>query len=501
MTRQRTSPLRRLRARQGDDGFALVLVMGFMVVISLIVVTVFAVANRTLSSSASHDRYEQALSAAENGIDQTVARLQTVYTNTGIDEYASPETTAAWDPTPDCAFASITSPVPFASAAAEQSWARSTLLQLSIDHPSCIRQGADGEYIVVKPANTINAVTPSSSVYRQTVYAMGWAPNHSTAGAKTRVVKSEYLFAPYRPTNAVLTGGALEIDSSTLVTTADGVDPTLAAVHSNSSVTVGGGNPTVTGPVSASTTASGSSNNFLGGTIAISPPQGLPVFTAATVYRQRAEAAGSTWHDLCSDGYIHVPPAVGATATPCSGPVLTTTPSTFGWSYTAASGTNPAVWTASKLDDNENGTWYANGANVEIGPGNGAMGVGTIIASSVDTSVCQKVGGTIHWNHIDIGAPSIPNLFMLADADLNTDPNWHAGDKAAGIAGLFVAGDQVNMQTSSAGLVGAVVAVDKCPNADGSGNVVKNPSVYFDPDAEAPFTDIIRTTLWLELTS
>ena len=28
---------------------------------------------------------------------------------------------------------------------------------------------------------------------------------------------------------------------------------------------------------------------------------------------------------------------------------------------------------------------------------------------------------------------------------------------------------------------------------------VKNPSVYFDPNAHAPFSMVIDTTLWLEL--
>jgi hypothetical protein len=27
---------------------------------------------------------------------------------------------------------------------------------------------------------------------------------------------------------------------------------------------------------------------------------------------------------------------------------------------------------------------------------------------------------------------------------------------------------------------------------------VKNPSIYFDPNAQAPFIDLINTTLWLE---
>jgi hypothetical protein len=49
---------------------------------------------------------------------------------------------------------------------------------------------------------------------------------------------------------------------------------------------------------------------------------------------------------------------------------------------------------------------------------------------------------------------------------------------------------------------GAVIAADQC---DPSGSLVdadevKNPSIYYDPNASAPFVDIVNTTLWLEFT-
>ena len=63
------------------------------------------------------------------------------------------------------------------------------------------------------------------------------SPSHTDPGAVTRMVKAEYVFMPFRPTHAVLTGGDLNISSSTTVTAAYGVDPALAAVHTNGSVT------------------------------------------------------------------------------------------------------------------------------------------------------------------------------------------------------------------------------------------------------------------------
>jgi hypothetical protein len=66
---------------------------------------------------------------------------------------------------------------------------------------------------------------------------------------------------------------------------------------------------------------------------------------------------------------------------------------------------------------------------------------------------------------------------------------------------MFVAGDQMNMETSSAGAVGSVVVGDQCTTGDPdpvTSNQIKNPEIYYDPNSDAPFTSIISTTLWLE---
>ncbi|MGZ6792687.1 MAG: hypothetical protein ACXVFV_07015, partial [Mycobacteriales bacterium] len=127
----------------------------------------------------------------------------------------------------------------------------------------------------------------------------------------------------------------------------------------------------------------------------------------------------------------------------------------------------------------------------------------TVIAAT-HSSGCNKVGGNISWDHIDIAAPSVPNLFMLADQDLLTTSNFSAGSDVNGtvISGLFIAGDQIQMETSSNGAYGAVVAADQCSPAPGTSlvdsNYIKNPSIYYDPNAKAPFVSLINTTLWLE---
>ena len=100
-------------------------------------------------------------------------------------------------------------------------------------------------------------------------------------------------------------------------------------------------------------------------------------------------------------------------------------------------------------------------------------------------------------------APGFRNLFFLADADITTGSNFTAGNRGtsgtAVTSGMFIAGDQISMQTSSEGAVGSVIAADLCTTSPRvTTNVVKNPAVYFDPDGDSPFSDIITVTLWLE---
>lgn len=498
------SPLS-IRRDPDDEGLGMILVIGTMAVISILILVIFGISDRSLLSSRTHASFEGALSAAENGIDLGLARTNKVYDTYGADNYATPETAQTWDPSPTCSAPSVNAPDPttISTNQAERAWARAQLLSIAANYPNCIRTGGAGQYVVLKPKN--------GSYVRQTIYAMGFSPSYSDRNRKVRLIKAEYLFAPYKPSNAILTSGNLELDASTTVTTGGTYDPTLAAVHTNGSITVPQGNPTVTGPVSSSQSTTAQSNNFTsntGGKATVTPKQSIPVVNPLTVYSSQGPvvaAAGLSWNDLCANGEIRSWGSAG----PCTGTLITTLSnggSWHNWTYSAPSGVTPATWTASKLDATDSAVWYVHAGNIDVGPGNGSVPQISLLADSGGQS-CQKTAGYIHWNHIDLGAPAVTNLFMLAEADLVTDPNWKAGSNTNGtvVSGLFVAGDQVNMQTSSAGAYGAVVAADQCaPSSSdlaGGGNVIKNPSVYYDPNAEAPLTDIIRTTLWLEFTS
>ena len=65
---------------------------------------------------------------------------------------------------------------------------------------------------------------------------------------------------------------------------------------------------------------------------------------------------------------------------------------------------------------------------------------------------------------------------------------------------MYVAGEEVQVWTSSSGLVGSVLAGNKCPADTGpvASNEVQGQIVKFDPNGDSPFSSLISTTLWLE---
>ncbi|MDX6266241.1 MAG: hypothetical protein QOD70_981 [Frankiales bacterium] len=491
----------RMRQRiHNQEGFGLILVIGMSTVILGIVILTGTIAERSLTSSAQHVSYGQALSAAESGVDQTIARLQHAYVTYGTD-FPVPSTSSVADPSPSCQSNPNSYVVPsggFASQAAERTWATGKLTAL-LSVSGCLQHASDGDYVVLKPSN------------RQTVYAMGFSPRYGAARMQSRLIKSEYLFLPYKPSNAILTGQQLLIDSSTMVTTAPGYDSSLASVHANGGISVQNGNPIVYGQVSSSVNSSSqSSNKFYGnpgGTVVTTPPQPIPAVSALAVYAKWSQKYASSWYNLCSDGKVKAPTVEGPCVTTAGSNLIADLGAggadqgtTFrGFRYSPASGSTPAQWLVGK--NVPDGVYYAVGSNVapDSGAGNTVTANATILAQAADETACQKVGGSIDWDHNNIGTPMIPNLFMLADADLTTESNFSAGSAGPPvISGLFIAGDQVHMSTSSNGAYGAVVAADQCPASPGETNEIKNPSVYFNPDDEAPFTDVINTTLWLE---
>jgi len=484
-----------------EEGVGLILVIGVTSIVMMLVILAGTIADRSLHSSSNHVSFQKTLSAAEAGIDQTLARLQRAYVDFGAD-FPVPNQPTAMDPDPVCEANPNSYKVPgvgFANDDAERTWAEGKISQLLADHPECLQQSEFGDYVVLKPNN------------RQSVYAKAWSPSYGHPKARARLLKSEYLFLPYKPSNAILTAGDLKINSSTKVTSAPGEDPSVASVHANGGITVENGNPEVYGPVSSSVDSSGqASNKFYsndGGNVSLTPLEPIPAVAATTVYYRWQSTLHDSWYDLCPDGTIRHPSSGGPCTTTAGSDLVADLSSSGadygttvrGYRYEPASGGNPAQWKVGK--DVPDGVYYAFASDIvpDSGAGNTITSSATILAQAQNGDACPRFGGNITWDHNNISAPMIPNLFMLADGDLATSSNFYAGSGGPPTtSGLFVAGDQMSIETSSAGAYGAFVAADECPADPGEINEVKNPAVYFDPNAEAPFTDIINTTLWLE---
>lgn len=487
------------RMRGGDEGIGLVLVLGMGAILTGLMILSTTTAIRSLTSSREHVNFEGALAVADGGIDTVLARAQRTYVSTNSDSYLIP---APADPT--CAAPAVAWPAAWATTQPtpeqERTWARAELETLATTS-GCLQTGKNGQYVMLKPTG------------RQVVYSLGWSPRRDAAEVKRRLIKAEYLFTPYAPSHAILTSGNLALDSSTTVTSAPPNDPSLAAVHSNGTVSVLSGNPTVYGPVTqGSTGATASSNNFYanpGNAVVGAPKQSIPYAGAATVWiRNRLSNPPGGWYDLCPNGMVRSPDG----AAPCAGTLLANVSASGtsfrGWSFDG-SGPVPTWSGGSAIKQNGfSGTYYISEGDVLNPASNSGPAVPnlTVIASSVATTpalACTKIGGNITWGSTDPLAPSVPNTWLIADQDLKTTSNYQAGSASGGtvISGFFIAGDQVEMSTSSNGAYGAVVAADQCNPATGSpvaANVIKNPSIYYDPNAQAPFTDIINNTLWLE---
>jgi hypothetical protein len=470
----------------------LILVLGITSILTTLMIVSTTAATRAVQSSRKHVSFESSLAVAETGIDTVLARAQQAYNTFGTDNYLTPSATDG-----SCATSTVT--WPFTSeptADAERAWAK-TQLQGIASNGACRTSTASGDFAVLKPSG------------RQTIYAMGWAPRYGAAEVKLRLVKAEYLFTPYRPEFAILSAQDLTIGSSTTVTAAPGADASLAAVHTNGSIIVSGGNPAVYGPVTQSgTDPTASSNKFYGnasGNVTTRPKQTIPFQGALAVWgRNHSSNPPGGWYDLCPDGTARS--ADGSS--PCTGTVLSSGGSFRGWRFDGSGTMKKWSATSAVKTGQYSGTYYVSGADVDNPASNTGSPVPNLtVIASASTTTCPKVGGNIDWGSTDIAAPSLASTWFIADQDLRTSSNFQAGSASGStvVGGLFVAGDQVQMQTSSNGAYGAVMAAGQCNPPAGQSlvdyNEIKNPSIYYDPNAQAPFVGIVNTTLWLEYPS
>jgi hypothetical protein len=475
--------LRSRLPRPGDDaGIGLILVVGMMSVLAMLSLVAVSIAQNALSSSTGHLHFENALGVAENGIDQVLAQVQnnkSYVPFTGIAVGATDVSTPA----------------------KERAWARSQIATLATT-TSNRTTTKQGQYIAFRPSD------------RQIIYSMSWVPSYTAVmkkakNSKSRLIKAEYIFAPYAPDKAILTQGDLNFSGSVLV---DKVDPaTAASVHTNGNVSSSNGSLQVTGTLTSSGSYSVNGNATVAtGSGGTQPLVDVPVIDPRSVYQDpglyasyggTVGASGYTgqWYDLCSGGTVRA--RDNSSTTPCTGTALNLAADGVtklypfrGWNFTPASAGNAPVWSMDEQSSPYDGVYYAYRTDVVI---NGKIHNGdppwhaTVLAEADTTAgLCNKVGGTITWKLTDI-ANMIPGTVLLAGHNLVDSANNDAGD------GLFAAADQVYMNTSSATLTGYVVASDQCPNPSNP-STIQGIILRYDRTGESPVTSLVRTTLWLE---
>lgn len=456
-----------LRARlhpdtRGDEGFAMVMVLGFTGVLTALLAVGLTMGSNALQSSRAHVEFESALAVAEAGIDATLATVSAAYNGFPSVDYATPGSCA------------LTAPSTFTSDEQERTWARDSMVGLP---DSCLTTAGGGQYIAVRPTN------------RRAVYAMSWFPSRAAENPERRLVKAEYLFAPYKPGNAVLTDGDLDFSGSVAVLALNVNSP--ADVHTNDDITAYNNSLTVQGAISASGTLPGSCpSNVQGGCSAAQPVQTLPTISARSYYNAQAQSNLGSWFDLCPDGTVRSP-----STAPCLGTVLGAS-GYNGWEFTAGSGSDAPLWTLPRTAGGPyNGTYYVYRGDAQVGSNGNSEATWQIsVLAEAETGVanadtCDKRGGNIDWKLFNL-VPRLPGLVFLADANLTGDANSTAG------SGLFLAGDKVDLQTSSASITGAVIAANTCA-AQGA-NTIQGMTINYDDTLESPLTDVIRTALWLD---
>lgn len=460
MGMHRPSPVRRVA--YDDSGFAMILVIGFTGVLAALITVGTAIGIRTLQSSSAHVNFENALAVAEMGVDGTLAQISDAFNAPVPSDFVT---------SGPCA---ITAPGPFSDDETERRWARDALTALP---DGCLEDtpNGNGEYVAVRPTNV------------RAVYSMSWVPDRLTPGAKKRLIKAEYLFAPYKPTNAVLTQSQLNFAGSVAVTT---ISTTPSDVHSNATITGFNGSTSIAGSLSASgNLAEACTAAITGGCTEDAPLQGLPNISARRYYDTQRATYASSWFDLCPDGVMRGPSPTGAE--PCQGSAL---PTTNGWMFSTVGGV--PTWTLPRTAGGPfNGIYYVFRGNAEIGDSGNSSNTWqiSVLAEAetglVNATTCGKRGGNINWKLFNL-TPWLSGLQMLADANLTGDANANAG------SGLFMAGDKVDLQTSSSTITGAVIAANKCAAA--GQNQIQGVTVRYDDTLESPLSDVIRTSLWLD---
>lgn len=438
--------MRRIAHRLGHDeqgaAIAVVLLVGtVMVMLSAIMV---ARGMRQLLTTNGDTNWDNALFAAEAGLDQGLQALDLDF------DFTTGETI----------------PAETLGTEAERDWA----VAAADDRPAGdVITTARGEYVVVRPDNST------------VLFAVGYSPNREAAERRVRVVRASVDGVPwlYETEYALLVGGDLEISGNTTVTDISGNDS--ASVHANGEITSMGSSFVVEGCVTSVLTTFAATAQCPPSPAPVEP---VPVIDPLLIYPYAHFV-------LCDDQVAYGGPAHALTPDPdmipCNGNE-TVTVLVGGWSSRRQGGV--VTW-GNSTGAAGPGVYYVDNGNFDGKLGSGAVAVeislivangtggGCLAPSTGSIQLGANTNITLHSSLESIGY----DIALVAQGDVEFIGS-------ATVGGAILAYEQIDYR-GTAESWGAVVAVDEC-NTLGS-PISKNTTSSTSGDSTINFAGPLKT--------
>jgi hypothetical protein len=445
----------RHRVHREEHGAAIAIVMLVGVVLVLLSSIMIARGYRQLVNTAGDTHWDNALFAAESGLDDALLVLDYDF------DYTTGQTV----------------PLETLGSEGERAWA---VTAADAAPASEVVSITEGEYVVVRPANST------------VVFAVGYSPTRASAERRVRVIRASVEGTPwdFKIEHALLVGDDLELSGGTIIN--DINDNDGAAVHANGTV-IGTGSYSVEGCLSSSETTFAATAQC---PPSPAPPEPMPVVDPLVLY-------GFAEYVMCDNRQIYGGPAHLLTPdpdlVPCNG--NETVAVLVGWTSSATGG--KVAWSAGPAAVTPGVFYIDNGNYVGKLGSNSFQLQATVIAAST--------GG-------DCLIPSTGNIMLDGPSDVVAHPSLRAagydllfvaqGDVqfsgSAVVGGAILAHEQIDYR-GGAGSWGAVVAEEACDTSGSpvSQSVTTGTSVInFDGPINTPFTaNRLRAevTGWYEL--
>ena len=377
-----------------EAGMAVVMVVFLGLFLMLLTAMVSVRSLRQAGNTRSDAQWEQALQAAEAGLDHGLALANA---NSG------------WN-------TGETMPGTFSGPEALRAW---VVAAADARAAAGVATTSNGEYVIVRPTN------------RDAVYAVGFVPDRGTTGRRVRVVRAQLgsaeLVGGWKASYAVLTGGPTQFIGNPLILSGSAV-----GVHSNGYLEVGG-------------------STFVDGCLSSS---GGARITGSVIEDPSCEAPGTQavvqipvidprqlWHtsmyDMCPDGKVRAGPAhptsgFTAGAAPCTGIVVASSPATIafrGWKFLGCCDARLEARWEQTSGTPYDGVYYVHQGSADLASNTGSVTTPwrvTLLVAGKGT--CPSITGGdvgITGNPVVRPYPGSSSLLIAAgrDVDLSGAPN------------------------------------------------------------------------------